>query len=48
MIDEQHYEVVDTNPYLLYGNYGYIYGILRRFMPVSFTLNFEHMNQDDP
>ena len=47
-IDEKTYEIWDTNPYLLFVNYGYIYGILKRFLPTSFTLKYEYMNKEDP
>ncbi len=47
-IDDKHYEIWDTNPYLEFVNYGYIYGILKRFLPVGFTLKHDYMNQDDP
>lgn len=47
-VDDRHYDIIDTSPYLLYVNYGYIYGILKRFLPVGFTLEYEFMNEDDP
>lgn len=47
-INEKFYEVWDTSPYLEYVNYGYVYGILKRFLPMGFTLKHEYMNQDEP
>lgn len=47
-ISDKQYEVWDTNPYLEYVNYGYIYGILKRFLPVGFVLRHRPMNEEDP
>lgn len=47
-IDDKHFEILDTSPYLLHVNYGYIYGILKRFLPTGFTLEYEHLNEEEP
>ena len=47
-IDDNNYEVLDMNPYLVYVNYGYIWGILKRFLKQKVTLKFEYLNPDDP
>jgi hypothetical protein len=47
-IDDKHYEILDDNPYLFSVNYGYIYGILRRFLKTPFTLTHEFLNQAQP
>ncbi|GEM_PF-5870192 len=47
-IDDKHYEILDDNPYLFHVNYGYIYGILRRFLKTPFTLTYEYLNPTQP
>jgi len=47
-IDDKHYEVVDNNPYLFHVNYGYIWGILRRFLKSGFTLTYKYLNEQNP
>jgi len=47
-IDEKHFEIEDTNPYLPFVNYGYIYGILQRFLGQPFVLEHEFMNKEEP
>ena len=47
-VDDTHYEILDTNPYLFNVNYGYIWGILKRFLPHDFTLEHEFMNPEEP
>ena len=47
-VDEKTYEILDTNPYLFHVNYGYIWGILRRFLKTDFSLTHEYLNPENP
>lgn len=47
-IDAAHFEILDTNPYLAFVNYGYIYGILKRFLGKPFQLEMEYLNKENP
>jgi len=47
-IDDTHYDILDTNPYLFHVNYGYIWGILRRFLKTGFSLTYEYLNMENP
>ena len=47
-VDENNYEILDTSPYPFNTVYGYIWGILRRFMKRDFTLTHEFLNKENP
>jgi hypothetical protein len=47
-IDARHFEILDTSPYPVYVNYGYVFGVLKRFMPVRFSLEFDYLNPSNP
>lgn len=46
--DDNHYEILDGNPYLFNVTYGYIWGILRRFLKRPFVLTHEFINKEQP